>query len=301
MCWVMPPASPAATSVWRMASSSDVLPWSTWPMIVTTGGRSTRSSAASSNAGSCSSASAARTTSTSLPSASARTEIASSDRVWVRVTISPMPMSCLLTQRRRLLGQDVAAAPAAPARTLLRASGTAAGTAGTATRPAARGLRVDDDAAGAATGAALVAQAAAVRATARGRGLRLRLVARRALLGLGRGDDLRAGAGGGRALGRRDARAGRLAAAGLRPVLALRAAARVGRHRGLARGGGGRARRRDGLRGGLALLPRLRGRLPLLRRGLPRLRPGRGGRTGLPRLGGLGGRRLTRLRLRRLG
>ena len=44
MCWVMPPASPAATSVWRIASSSDVLPWSTWPMIVTTGGRSTRSS-----------------------------------------------------------------------------------------------------------------------------------------------------------------------------------------------------------------------------------------------------------------
>ena len=40
MCWVMPPASPAATSVSRIASSSDVLPWSTWPMIVTTGGRS---------------------------------------------------------------------------------------------------------------------------------------------------------------------------------------------------------------------------------------------------------------------
>ena len=39
MCWVMPPASPATTSVSRMASSSDVLPWSTWPMIVTTGGR----------------------------------------------------------------------------------------------------------------------------------------------------------------------------------------------------------------------------------------------------------------------
>ena len=43
MCWVMPPASPAATSVSRIASSSEVLPWSTWPMIVTTGGRSTRS------------------------------------------------------------------------------------------------------------------------------------------------------------------------------------------------------------------------------------------------------------------
>ena len=33
MCWVMPPASPAATSVSRIASSSEVLPWSTWPMI----------------------------------------------------------------------------------------------------------------------------------------------------------------------------------------------------------------------------------------------------------------------------
>ena len=42
MCWVMPPASPAATSVSRIASSSEVLPWSTWPMIVTTGGRSTQ-------------------------------------------------------------------------------------------------------------------------------------------------------------------------------------------------------------------------------------------------------------------
>ena len=39
MCWVIPPASPAATSVSRIASSSEVLPWSTWPMIVTTGGR----------------------------------------------------------------------------------------------------------------------------------------------------------------------------------------------------------------------------------------------------------------------
>ena len=46
MCWVMPPASPAATSVWRIASSSEVLPWSTWPMIVTTGGRVTSSSSA---------------------------------------------------------------------------------------------------------------------------------------------------------------------------------------------------------------------------------------------------------------
>ena len=43
MCCVMPPASPAATPVWRIASSSEVLPWSTWPMTVTTGGRGSRS------------------------------------------------------------------------------------------------------------------------------------------------------------------------------------------------------------------------------------------------------------------
>ena len=42
MCWVMPPASVATTAVSRIASSSVVLPWSTWPMIVTIGGRSTR-------------------------------------------------------------------------------------------------------------------------------------------------------------------------------------------------------------------------------------------------------------------
>ena len=44
MCWVIPPASPAATVVWRIASRSEVLPWSTWPMTVITGARGTRSS-----------------------------------------------------------------------------------------------------------------------------------------------------------------------------------------------------------------------------------------------------------------
>ncbi len=39
MRWVMPPASPSMTLVRRMVSSSRVLPWSTWPMTVTTGGR----------------------------------------------------------------------------------------------------------------------------------------------------------------------------------------------------------------------------------------------------------------------
>mmetsp|Transcript_16285 Transcript_16285/g.49376 ORF Transcript_16285/g.49376 Transcript_16285/m.49376 type:complete len:505 (-) Transcript_16285:542-2056(-) len=46
---VMPPASPAATSVVRSASSSEVFPWSTCPMTVTTGGRRTSDSGGSSS------------------------------------------------------------------------------------------------------------------------------------------------------------------------------------------------------------------------------------------------------------
>ena len=44
MCWVIPPASPATTLADRIRSSSRVLPWSTWPMTVTTGGRGRSSS-----------------------------------------------------------------------------------------------------------------------------------------------------------------------------------------------------------------------------------------------------------------
>src|ERR1700722_15837974 len=44
MCWVIPPASPATALGWRMRSSRSVLPWSTWPMTVTTGGRGRGSS-----------------------------------------------------------------------------------------------------------------------------------------------------------------------------------------------------------------------------------------------------------------
>ena len=49
MCCVMPPASPAVTWVLRMQSSREVLPWSTWPMMVTTGGRGSRFSSESSS------------------------------------------------------------------------------------------------------------------------------------------------------------------------------------------------------------------------------------------------------------
>ena len=97
MCWVMPPASPATTSVSRIASSSEVLPWSTWPMIVTTGGRSIRSSSASSNTGSTSTSSAAWTISICLSNSSASTWIASSESVCVSVAISPSDISFLIT------------------------------------------------------------------------------------------------------------------------------------------------------------------------------------------------------------
>ena len=48
MCCVIPPASVSTTALLRIASSSVVLPWSTWPMIVTTGGRASRSDSSSS-------------------------------------------------------------------------------------------------------------------------------------------------------------------------------------------------------------------------------------------------------------
>ncbi len=97
MCCVMPPASPAATSVWRMASRSDVLPWSTWPRIVITGGRSSSAESSSTYSGSATTSSAACWISTFLSSPSARTSMASSESVWVRVAISPSSISFLMT------------------------------------------------------------------------------------------------------------------------------------------------------------------------------------------------------------
>src|SRR5208282_1233428 len=78
MCWVMPPASPATTLAWRMASSNDVLPWSTWPMIVTIGGRGTGapSSSGRSNRPSSTSDSATRLTEWPISSATSSAESA---------------------------------------------------------------------------------------------------------------------------------------------------------------------------------------------------------------------------------
>ena len=97
MCWVIPPASPAATSVVRIASSSEVLPWSTWPITVTTGGLRTRSASSSVKVGSSSSSSLAWMISTSWSNSPARTSTVSSVRVCVSVAISPCCISFLIT------------------------------------------------------------------------------------------------------------------------------------------------------------------------------------------------------------
>ena len=129
MCWVMPPASPAATSVSRIASSSEVLPWSTWPMIVTTGGRSASSSSESSKAGSSGSSSAALTISILRSYSSAIAAIDSSVRVWVSVAISPIIISFLITSELPRPSSSATSRTVAPAGTLV-ASGSAASTLG---------------------------------------------------------------------------------------------------------------------------------------------------------------------------
>ena len=67
MCWVMPPRSPAATVVERIASRRLVLPWSTWPMTVTIGARGCRSCSSSSNRTSLVAASGLPSASPSVP------------------------------------------------------------------------------------------------------------------------------------------------------------------------------------------------------------------------------------------
>src|SRR5207245_1928516 len=105
MCCVMPPNSRVATSVCRIASSSDVLPWSTCPMTVTTGERGTAASslARSSRLGAESAAPAAAGSGRRIfePSASATFAATSTPICWLmpastpcsnrRLTTSPPP------------------------------------------------------------------------------------------------------------------------------------------------------------------------------------------------------------------
>ncbi len=101
MCCVMPPASPSATRAFRIASRSDVLPWSTWPMTVTTGARGTRTpllaaspgaSATVSRAACCresSSSSSKETTAASTPNSRASSTAIFGSTGWLIVARIP--------------------------------------------------------------------------------------------------------------------------------------------------------------------------------------------------------------------
>ena len=100
MCCVMPPASPSATLVWRIVSKSEVFPWSTCPMTVTTGARGARAAVetawpapGSGAARDSSSSSSKDTTAASTPTSLAIWIAVSASSVWLTVAKMPRPMS----------------------------------------------------------------------------------------------------------------------------------------------------------------------------------------------------------------
>src|SRR5579859_1455801 len=93
----MPPASPAATSVLRRASSSEVLPWSTWPMMVTTGGRASRASSRSSSPLRPISMSASATRFTTWPNSATISSAVSASIDWGSVAMMPLRIKALIT------------------------------------------------------------------------------------------------------------------------------------------------------------------------------------------------------------
>ena len=97
MCWVMPPASWLATSVLRKASRSEVLPWSTWPITVTTGGRGRSEASSSGPPLMPSSTSAAETRLDLWPNSSTTNSAVSASMVWLMVAITSILMSALTT------------------------------------------------------------------------------------------------------------------------------------------------------------------------------------------------------------
>ena len=109
MCCVMPPRSPAATSVVRIASRRLVLPWSTWPMTVTMGARGcslegsssshSRSFAASAGATSpvSSPASAGLGSAISKPSSPVTRAAVSRSIAWLMLAKMPLLISSRMT------------------------------------------------------------------------------------------------------------------------------------------------------------------------------------------------------------
>ena len=97
----MPPASPDTTLAWRSASSSDVLPWSTWPITVTTGERGSVSVESSTTSNRPSSTSDAATRLTVWPSSSAISCAVSASITSVILCIAPCFISSRITSTAR--------------------------------------------------------------------------------------------------------------------------------------------------------------------------------------------------------
>ena len=97
----MPPASPDTTLAWRSASSSEVLPWSTWPITVTTGERGSVSVESSTTSNRPSSTSDAATRLTVWPISSAISCAVSASITSVILCIAPCFISRRMTSTAR--------------------------------------------------------------------------------------------------------------------------------------------------------------------------------------------------------
>ena len=169
MCCVMPPNSPATTSVSRIASSSLVLPWSTWPMTVTTGGRgASKEGSTSSSISSMPCISSSMPTISALrPSSLATIVMASSVSDVVAVAISPARNSSFTMSAGLLPTFSAIVCGVAPRTT----SRTGRGGSGTTGLRGPRGWRPFGGAAAAsAAGAGTAAGAAGAGAAAAGAG-----------------------------------------------------------------------------------------------------------------------------------
>src|SRR5262244_338398 len=158
MCWVMPPNSFSATFDFRMASSSDVLPWSTWPMTVTTGGR--RLSCDGSRSSSSTTSPSTERISTSTLNLSATSLAAVGSRSSLTVAITPSSSRALITSPdfRRIFSASSPTVTDSGTRMSSRRT-SAGGAAGSST--ATDALAAGDTAAGETTGVEAAAGTAA--------------------------------------------------------------------------------------------------------------------------------------------
>ena len=112
----MPPASRSATRVVRIESSSVVLPWSTWPITVTTGARVIESFASAASAATSSSSSSKLRDSTSAPNwrASSRAvSMSTGELMVIIIRRSSSTFSTSLTRTSSLSDRSLTVMPSA--------------------------------------------------------------------------------------------------------------------------------------------------------------------------------------------